>query len=199
MSNLDHNTFTLPLGTTAPEFELPATDGKTYRLDDFSDAKVLVIFFTCNHCPFVTGSDEVTRETADRFAPQGVRFLGINSNSVKTYAEDSFDHMVERMAKLTFPWTYLHDESQDVARAYGGLRTPHFYVFDAERQLVYTGRGVDNPRDATKATVNDLANALEDHLAGRPLRVPMTNPIGCNIKWDGKDAHWMPADACDLV
>jgi peroxiredoxin len=193
------NTFTLGLGDTAPDFSLPATDGKSYRLSDFADAAVLVIFFTCNHCPYVTGSDETTRQTALRFAPRNVRFVGINSNSVHTYAEDSFAHMVERMKEHQFPWTYLYDESQDVARAYGALRTPHFYVFDAKRHLVYTGRGVDSPRLASKVTINDLSNALEDHLAGRPLRVAKTNPIGCNVKWDGKDAHWMPAEACDLV
>jgi peroxiredoxin len=193
------NTFTLELEATAPDFFLPATNGRSYRLDDFKDAKVLVIFFTCNHCPYVTGSDETTRQTAKRFEPMGVRFVGINSNSKNTYEEDSFPHMVERMQRHQFPWVYLRDESQEVARAYGALRTPHFYVFDAQRRLVYTGRGVDSPRDASKVTRNDLANALEDHLAGRPIRQPKTNPIGCNVKWDGKDAHWMPADACDLV
>ena len=193
------NTFTLELGAPAPALRLPATDGKTYTLDSFSEAKALVIFFTCNHCPYVTNSDEVTRQVVARFAAQGVRFVGINANSVNTYVEDSFSHMVERMKEHGFPWVYLHDESQDVARAYGALRTPHFYVFDNSLRLVYTGRGVDSPRDAKKITVNDLANALEDQLAGRPVRVPRTNPIGCNVKWDGKDAHWMPADACDLV
>jgi len=199
MSSAERNTFTLPIGATAPAFRLPATDAKTYSLDDFNDARVLVIFFTCNHCPYVIGSDEVTRQTAERFAPQGVRFVGINSNSVNTYAEDSFPHMVERMKQHRFPWVYLHDESQDVARAYGALRTPHFYVFDAQRRLIYTGRGVDSPRDTSRMKINDLGKALDYHLAGRPVQNPMTNPIGCNVKWDGKEAHWMPADACDLV
>jgi peroxiredoxin len=199
MSLPSKNTFTLELGAAAPDFHLPATDGRTYRLADFKDANVLVVFFTCNHCPYVTGSDESTRATAQRFQPLGVRFAGINANSENTYAEDSFPHMVERMQRQQFPWVYLRDETQDVARAYGALRTPHFYVFDAARRLVYTGRGVDNPRDPAKVTRNDLANALEDHLAGRPVREPKTNPIGCNVKWDGQDAHWMPADACDLV
>ncbi len=191
--------FTLDIGAAAPDFSLPATDGQTYSLADFKEADVLVIFFTCNHCPYVTGSDELTRATADKFAGRGVRFVGINSNSKATYAEDSFEHMVERMKEHQFPWTYLYDESQDVARAYGALRTPHFYVFDADRKLVYTGRAVDAPRDASNVTVNDLDRALEEQLAGKPIRVPKTNPIGCNVKWDGKDAHWMPADACDLV
>ncbi|MEI6150365.1 MAG: thioredoxin family protein [bacterium] len=192
-------TFTLQLGAKAPSFSLPATDGRTYGLADFNQAKVLVIFFTCNHCPYVTGSDEMTRRTAERFSPQGVRFVGINSNSRNTYPEDSFEHMVERMKRLKFPWVYLHDESQAVALAYGALRTPHFYVFNADRRLVYTGRSVDNPLDSLQIKINDLDNALEDHLAGRPLRVPRTNPIGCNVKWESKGPHWMPPDACDLI
>lgn len=191
--------FTLPLGEQAIDFNLPATDGKTYTLEDFRDAKVLVIFFTCNHCPYVIGSDEVTRETALKYADQGVRFVGINSNSVGTKPLDSFEHMVERMNEHRFPWVYLRDESQETAKAYGALRTPHFYVFDEERKLIYTGRGVDNPRETEKMTVNDLDRALSEHLAGKPISVPLTNPIGCNVKWDGKDAHWMPAEACDLV
>ncbi len=191
--------FTLQLGEQAPDFKLPATDDKTYELSDFDGADVLVIFFTCNHCPYVIGSDEVTRKTVEKFAPQGVKFVGINSNSKNTYAEDDFEHMVARMKQRKFPWLYLYDESQAVARAYGALRTPHFFVFDKDRRLIYTGRGVDNPRDASKITVNDLERALEEHLAGKPVSVPLTNPIGCNVKWDGKDPHWMPVEACDLV
>ena len=191
--------FTLQLGEKAPDFNLPATDGKTYQLSDFDEAKVLVVSFTCNHCPFVTGSDEVTRKTAEQFASQGVRFVGINSNSKITHPNDDFDHMVERMNEHQFPWVYLRDKTQEVALAYGGLRTPHFFVFDTDRKLVYTGRGVDNPRETAKMTVNDLENALTEHLAGKPITTPLTNPIGCNVKWDGQHAHWMPEEACDLV
>ncbi len=190
--------FTLQVGEKAPDFELPATDGKTYSLSDFDD-ETLVIFFTCNHCPFVVGSDEVTRKTVERFTPKQVRFVGINSNSTNTVPADSFEDMVERMEEHSFPWLYLRDESQEVALAYGAMRTPHFYVFDKERKLVYTGRGVDNPRETSKATVNDLERALEEHTSGKPVSVPLTNPIGCNVKWEDKDAHWMPPEACDLV
>ncbi len=190
--------FTLQLGEKAPDFELPATDGKTYKLSDFTD-ETLVVFFTCNHCPYVVGSDEVTRKTVEKYAGKGVKFVGINSNSVAINATDSFDHMVKRMEEHKFPWVYLRDESQEVAVAYGGLRTPHFYVFDAERKLVYTGRAVDNPMETDKMTVNDLENALDEHVAGKPITTPLTNPLGCNVKWEGKDAHWMPPDACDLV
>jgi peroxiredoxin len=191
--------FTLQLGDSAPDFALPATDGNTYQLSDFDDADTLVIFFTCNHCPFVLGSNDVTRATAERFAAQGVRFVGINSNSKVTHPNDDFEHMIEEMDKNEFPWVYLRDEPQDVARAYGALRTPHFYIFDRDRKLVYTGRGVDNPREVSKMTVNDLENALEEHVAGKSVSTPLTNPIGCNVKWEGQDAHWMPEEACDLV
>jgi hypothetical protein len=107
--------------------------------------------------------------------------------------------MVARMKEHNFPWKYLYDETQEVALAYGALRTPHFYVFDEERKLVYTGRGVDSPRDTSKMTVNDLERTLEELTSGKAISLPVTNPIGCNVKWDGKDRHWMPADACDLV
>jgi len=191
--------FTLNLGDRAPHFSLPATDGKTYAPEDFSDAAVLVVFFTCNHCPYVVNSDEKTRAVADRFGPKGVRFVGINSNSANTYVEDDFPHMVVRMAEHKFPWVYLHDASQDVARAYGALRTPHFFVFDKDRRLVYTGRAMDNPRDTSKARTSELADALEALVSGKPVKTPITNPVGCNVKWDGKNAHWMPPEACDLV
>ena len=116
--------FTLPLGAKAPPFKLPATDGKQYSIANFKDAQVLVLFFTCNHCPYVTGSDEITRQTAEKFKSQGVQFVGINSNSPNTYSEDSFEHMIVRMKTYQFPWIYLHDANQDVARSYGALRTP---------------------------------------------------------------------------
>jgi peroxiredoxin len=191
--------FTLEIGTRAKDFNLPATDGNFYSLDSFKDSKYLVVFFTCNHCPYVIGSDEITRKTVEKFQPMGVEFVGINSNSKNTYLEDDFPHMIERMKVNNFPWKYLYDESQEVALAYGALRTPHFYVFDEQRKLVYTGRGVDSPRDTSKMTINDLDRTLEELTSGTPISVPVTNPIGCNVKWDGKDRHWMPADACDLV
>ncbi|WP_139991738.1 thioredoxin family protein [Paenibacillus paridis] len=191
--------FTLQLGEQAPDFRLPATDGNTYSLHDFVQNETLVVFFTCNHCPYVVGSDEVTRATAEKFKSQGVAFVAINANSVNTKPDDSFAHMVERMQEQQFPWTYLHDETQEVAKQYGALRTPHFFVFDKARKLIYTGRGVDNPRDMSTMSTNDLENALHEHLAGKSIETPLTNPIGCNVKWDGQDEHWMPIEACDLV
>jgi peroxiredoxin len=191
--------FTIEVGTQAIDFNLPATDGKTYSLDSFSSAKYLVLFFTCNHCPYVINSDENTRITAEQFSGLGVQFVAINSNSKNTYEEDSFDHMVERMKSHKFPWKYLYDESQSVALAYGALRTPHFFVFDDKRRLVYTGRALDNPKDVERVTTNDLERTLNELTAGKTITVPVTNPIGCNVKWEGKDKKWMPPEACDLV
>ncbi len=191
--------FTLQIGNKAPDFKLEATDRKKYSLKDFEACKFLVIFFTCNHCPYVIGSDENTRQLADSFIPEGVRFVAINSNSPNTYPEDDFDHMISRMSENKFPWIYLHDAYQDVALSYGALKTPHFFVFDKDRKLVYTGRAVDYPRDAAKAKTFDLKFALEELISGKTISNPITNPIGCNVKWEGKDAHWMPPESCDLV
>jgi peroxiredoxin len=190
--------FTLQLGEAAPDFDLPGSDGQNHKLSDYTE-DTLVVFFTCNHCPYVLGSDAATSATASKYSDQGVKFVGINSNSKAVHPEDDFAGMVERMNENNFPWDYLHDESQEIAKAYGALRTPHFYVFNKERNLVYTGRSIDTPRDSSQMIVNDLDRTLTEHLAGQPISTPLTNPIGCNVKWDGEDAHWMPADACDLV
>jgi peroxiredoxin len=191
--------FTLQPGQKAIDFKLPSTEGKEYTLSAFGKNKYLVLFFTCNHCPYVIGSDEITRATAEKFSKRGVVFAAVNSNSENTYPEDSFPNMVKRMKTHKFPWVYLYDKTQELAKAYGALRTPHFYVFNEERKLVYTGRGVDSPRDTSKMSVNNLDLALEELTGEKPISVPVTNPIGCNIKWEGKHEHWMPPDACDLV
>lgn len=191
--------FTLQIGEQAPEFNLRSVEGTFYGLKNFEAAKALVVFFTSNSCPFVVGSDEATRQTVLKYAPQGVAFIGINSNSASTKPDDSFAKMVERHNEQAFPWVYVHDEQQTAALAYGALRTPHFFVFDEQRKLIYTGRAVDNPREIEKATSFDLENALDDYLAGREVREPLTNPVGCNVKWEGKDKNWIPEEACDLV
>lgn len=190
--------FTLTIGQEAPDFAILGTDGNTYSLKSFEEAKVLVIFFTCNHCPYVLASDDVTAAIANRFKNENVVFVAINSNSDKTKPLDSFDHMVERMEQNRFPWIYLRDDSQIAALKYGALRTPHFYVFDDKRKLIYTGRAIDSPRDPSKATSLDLEKALTEHLNGEAITNPITNPIGCNIKWEGQEASWMPPEACDI-
>jgi len=191
--------FTLTLGSKAPDFSLPGVDGKTYSLASFKDAKVLVVLFTCNHCPYVIGSEDRIIKFYNDYAPRGVALVGINSNETEQHPLDSFDHMKERAKERNFKFPYIRDESQQVALAYGALRTPHFYVFDADRKLRYTGRMDDNPRNPGKETTHELRDALDAILAGKTPAVPLTNPIGCNVKWKGQDHHWMPAEACDLV
>lgn len=192
-------TFTLSIGDVAPNFNLRGTDGNMHALSDFTNKDILVVFFTCNHCPYVVHSNESTRKTVKKYSNDSVQFIGINSNSVRTKAKDSFEHMVENMKENEFPWLYLRDETQDVARKYGALRTPHFYVFNKDRTLIYTGRAVDNPREPEKVTTYDLEQAISEYLVGKSISQPLTNPIGCNIKWDGEAADWMPAEACDLI
>lgn len=191
--------FTLPIGSQAIDFCLSGSDGAVYTLHSFDQALFLVVFFTCNHCPYVIGSDEETRKTALAFQSKGVQFVAINSNAPEHYPEDSFDNMVLRMKEKHFPWIYLFDPSQVVASQYGALRTPHFYLFDKNRKLIYCGRGVDSPKDSSKITINNLQIALEEATAHKPISTPLTNPIGCNVKWHGHDKHWMPEEACDLI
>ena len=107
--------------------------------------------------------------------------------------------MVKRMDEQKFPWLYLYDETQKTAKDYGALKTPHFFIFNQERKLIYTGRGVDSPKDSSNIKVNDLDRALQELKDNKNISVQVTNPIGCNIKWEGKEAHWMPAEACDLI
>ena len=190
--------FTLQLGQKAPEFNLISTSKEKVSISSF-DSKFLVIFFTCNHCPYVTGSDEVTRQTANKFRDKDVSFIAINSNSENTYQEDSFENMVLRMEEYNFPWVYLHDADQEIALKYGALKTPHFYVFNEQRELIYTGRGVDSPLDANKIKINNLELVLDELTSNTLISIPITNPIGCSVKWEGKDSHWMPPEACDLI
>jgi peroxiredoxin len=191
--------FTLELGHAAPDFSLPGVDGKKYSLANFKDGKLLVVAFSCNHCPYVIGSEERIIKFVADYAPKGVAFVAINSNETEGHPGDSFDNMVIRAREKGFKFPYLRDDSQEIALKYGALRTPHYYVFDADRKLCYTGRMDDNPRNPGKETTHELRDAVDDLLAGKQPRQPLTNPIGCNVKWKGKERHWMPPEACDLV
>ena len=191
--------FTLQIGEPAPDFDLPGVDGKNYSLASFADAKLLIVVFSCNHCPFVVGSEDRINALYADYRPKGVEMIAINSNETENHPTDSFEHMVERARAKGFPFAYVRDDSQAVALAYGALRTPHFYVFDEQRKLRYTGRMDDSPRQAGQQTTRELFDALDALLAGGDPPVPATNPIGCNVKWKGQDAHWMPPEACDLV
>jgi peroxiredoxin len=191
--------FTLELGQPAPDFNLPAVDGRDYSLASFADAKLLVVVFSCNHCPYVVGSEDRMIAFARDYGPKGVAMIAINANETEGHPTDSLEHMRERAREKNFPFAYARDDAQDVALKYGALRTPHYYVFDADRKLRYTGRMDDNPRTPGSETTHELRDAVDALLAGRTPAVELTNPIGCNVKWKGKDRKWMPPEACDLV
>jgi peroxiredoxin len=191
--------FTLDIGDKAPAFDLCGADGENHTLDEYSDAKILIIVFSCNHCPYVVGSEDRMKRLYAEYKPKGVEMVAINSNETENHPGDSFENMVLRVDEEDLPWPYLRDQTQAVARAYGALRTPHFFVFDEDRTLQYTGRMDDNPRQPGKQTTHELADALDALLEGKTPPVAVTNPIGCNVKWKGKEEHWMPPEACDLV
>ncbi len=191
--------FTLQITDAAPDFDLPGVDGKRHTLSQFQEAQVLVIVFSCNHCPYVIGSEDRMIAFDAHYSPRGVQLVAINSNEDQMHPEDSFEHMVKRAAEKGFKFPYLRDETQEVALAYGALRTPHYYVFDAGRRLAYTGRMDDNPRNPGKETTHELRDAVDALLDGKTPPMSVTNPIGCNVKWRGKPHHWMPPEACDLV
>ena len=173
---------TLALGSPAPDFDLPGVDSRRYTLASFTGKSVLVLIFSCNHCPYV--KDYETRMVLIQrdYASKSVQLVAINSNDDKTYPEDSFAEMVKRAKERGFNFPYLRDETQKVVEAYGGICTPHVFVFDSKRLLRYRGR-IDDSRDPSKVAHPDLRNALDDMIAGVSVRIPDTKPFGCSIKW----------------
>jgi peroxiredoxin len=173
----------MPAGTKAPAFSLPGVDGKTYSLDSFSDAKLLVVIFTCNHCPYAQALEPRFIELQRDYAAKGVKLVGINSNDSKAYPDDAFEPMQERVRTHGWNFPYLHDATQQVARAYDAACTPDIFVFDAERKLRYNGRCDDNWKEPEKVTRRELRMALDSLLAGKPLDFEVVPALGCSIKW----------------
>jgi peroxiredoxin len=190
--------FTIETGTQAPGFSLPGVDGQTRSLDDYADKDAVVVVFTCNHCPTAIDYEDRLVQLQEDCAGKGVQIIAINSNETDGHPTDSFDHMVRRAKDKGFNFPYLRDESQDVAKAYGAMRTPHVFLLDADRSVVYNGRIDDMPDDPGNVGRHDLREAIEETLAGKPVSVPVTQSIGCNVKWWGKDAHWMPQELSDF-
>jgi len=173
----------MPLGTPAPYFSLPATDGQTYTLASFRSAEALAVIFTCNHCPYAIASEDRIISLAEKYKPLGVVFVAINPNDAASYPEDSFENMIVRAKEKAFPFPYLCDESQQVARAYDAACTPDIFVFDRERKLRYNGRIDDNWQFPEHVTRRDLETALDDILAHRELSFSLVSSMGCSIKW----------------
>ena len=182
----------LPLGTTTPYFKLPDTNGKTVSPADFKDKSALLILFICNHCPYVKHIRSGLAELARDYRSRSVAIIGINSNDVANYPDDSPAKMKEevRIAGYTFP--YLYDESQTVAKAYRAACTPDIYLFDKSRELVYRGQFDDSrPGNGIPVTGKDLRAALDALLADKPVSPNQKASVGCNIKWkSGKEPDY---------
>ncbi len=173
----------LELGATAPDFlQLKGADGKAYSLSSFGDKPVLVVMFTCNHCPYVQAYEDRMVAIQRDYAGRGVQLVAINANDDKAYPEDGYPEMVKRAKQKGFNFPYLRDPDQKVAEAYGAVCTPHVFAFDKERRLRYRGR-IDDSRDPSAVKSNDLRNALDQMLTGRAPTVADTRPFGCSIKW----------------
>ena len=174
----------LPLGTTAPDFKLPDTNGKTVSLADFQDKPVLLVLFICNHCPYVKHIRIGLAQLARDYLPRGVAIAGINSNDVANYPDDSPARMKEEVKSAGYLFPYLYDETQAVAKAYHAACTPDIYLFDKTRKLVYRGQMDDSrPGNGIPVTGKDLRAALDAVLAGKPVSPHQKASMGCNIKW----------------
>ncbi|MCX5646457.1 MAG: redoxin domain-containing protein [Phycisphaerae bacterium] len=187
---------TLEIGAKAPNFVLPGVDGKMHQLAEYDKAKVLVIVFTCNHCPTAQAYEERIKKLAADYKDKGVALVAISPNDPKavrldelgyTDLSDSLDEMKIRAKDKEYNFPYLYDgEKQEVSKAYGPVSTPHVFVFDTERKLRYAGRVDDNEKQPDKVTSQDAHNAIETLLAGKSVPVPTTKTVGCSIKWADK-------------
>jgi len=173
----------IKIGNMAPDFNLTGVDGKNYSLSDFKDKKVLVVMFTCNHCPYVQAYEDRLIALQTECQDKGVGLVAINPNDDKNYPEDSFENMITRAKEKRFNFPYLRDKSQNVARAYGASHTPHVFVFDESKRLRYTGKIDDNWRDPNKVKERYLRDVIIALLDQKEIKNPDTYAIGCTIKW----------------
>lgn len=172
------------LGASAPAFTLPAADGRVVRLDDFARAPALLVAFICNHCPYVQHIRESFVELAHRFQPHGLAIVAINANDASKYPDDSPEMMKVEATRYSFNFPYLHDETQEVARAYNATCTPDFFLYNNAHGLVYRGQ-FDGSRPGNDVPISGtgLRQAIEAVLAGRPIFSDQRPSVGCSIKW----------------
>jgi peroxiredoxin len=173
----------LKIGSDAPDFLLEGVDEKQYSLNTFSNKKVLIVIFSCNHCPYVQAYEDRIIQIQKDFKKDDVQIVAINSNDDSQYPEDSFEEMKKRAADKKFNFPYLRDETQEVAKAYGATHTPQIFLFDENRKLKYEGKIDDNRREPDKVKSKYLRDAIVEVLNGKEVSVPETFSIGCTIKW----------------
>lgn len=166
-----------------PDFSLPAVDGKTYSLSDFRKSEVLAVMFICNHCPYVKAIEDRLIALGNYFQGKSVQVVAICSNDAEGYPEDSFENLKKRWTEKSYSFPYLHDEDQAVAKEFGAVCTPDFFVFDKNRNLQYRGRLDDSWKDATKVTREELKISIETLLSGKSISKEQTPSMGCSIKW----------------
>jgi peroxiredoxin len=171
------------LGSDAPDFNLPGVDGRDWSLADFNISQIVVIMFICNHCPYVKAIQTRLVQLQSEFSPEDVRLIGISANDADDYPEDSFTNMQKVARDKHFNFPYLYDAEQVVARAYGAVCTPDFFVYDKERKLRYRGRLDDNWQNPDLVTSRDLFIALQQLLAGKKIDFEQKPSMGCSIKW----------------
>jgi peroxiredoxin len=184
----------MPLGTKAPPFSLPDTEGRTVSLEDFRDAEGLVVMFICNHCPYVKHVRHALADFARDYQARGLGVVAISSNDVEKYPADSPEMMKKEKDEVGYPFPYLFDETQEVAREYRAACTPDFFLFDGDRKLVYRGQfDRSRPKNDVPVTGEDLRAAADAVLEGRPVPGDQTPSIGCNIKWKpGNEPDYFP-------
>ena len=176
----------VPLRTSAASFRLPGVDAKTYSLESFSDKNVLVIIFMCNHCPYVKAVLQRLIALQAETAHQGVQLIGINSNDVDRYPDDSMENMQKITKEKGINFPYLLDVSQEMAKTYDAVCTPDIYVYGTERKLLYRGRIDDNWEHEEKVTQRNLKEAVDCIVAGKKVPDKQISSIGCSIKWKQK-------------
>ena len=179
---VEHSTM-VPLGTPAPDFNLPGTDDKTYSLESFKDKKVLVVIFMCNHCPYVKAVLRRLINLQNEYAERSVQLVGINVNDANNYPDDSPENMKVLVEKKNLPFPYLFDATQESARAYNAVCTPDIFVYGEERALLYRGRIDDNWQHPDEITRHDLKDAIEAILANQLVSDDQISSMGCSIKW----------------
>jgi len=173
----------LTLGSKLPIFELPNVDGSKKGSNYLKEGKVSLVAFTCNHCPYVKGSEEQLIKIVRSFEKDGLRTVTISSNDAVQYPEDSFELMKEKSKEMNLPYPYLYDESQEVAKLFDAECTPEFYIFNGQQELVYHGTINDSPRDPSKVTKEYLTLAITQALEGQKPNPSFVHPLGCSIKW----------------
>ena len=171
------------LGTAAPDFSLQGVDGKSHSLQDYAQSSVLVVMFICNHCPYVKAIENRLIKLSKAFTVKDVVFVGINSNDQVRYPADSFKNMKIRAEEKQYPFEYLADESQSVAKAFGAVCTPDIFVFNKDRKLCYRGRLDDSPRNHAAVKSEDLKKAILAILTEKPVAEPQHASMGCSMKW----------------